>query len=290
MIDAHQHFWKLSRGDYDWMDPSNAVLYRDRSPEDLAPLMEAAGVTKTVVVQAAPTTAETHFLLEIADSTPWVAGVVGWIDLTARDAASQLGDLAQRAKFRGVRPMIQDIEDPDWMLDPVLEPALHALCEHGLCFDALVLPHHLDNLLVLLNRHPDLPVVIDHAAKPRIANGHFGEWAKAMERIARESAAHCKLSGLVTEASADWETDTLRPYCDHLLSSFGTDRILWGSDWPVVDLAGGYARWRDASLDLLSALEASERSAILGRNAERFYRLTDGSAHTPHPTIQEDSP
>jgi L-fuconolactonase len=290
VIDAHQHFWKLSRGDYHWMDPSDAVLYRDRGPEDLAPLMKAAGVTRTVAVQAATTIAETHYLLEIADATPWVAGVVGWIDLTASDAANRLGDLAQHAKFRGVRPMIQDIEDPEWMLDPVLDPALRALCEAELCFDALVLPHHLKSLLVLLNRYPDLRVVIDHAAKPRIADGHFSEWSRAMRTIAQDTAAHCKLSGLVTEAGADWETDTLRPYCEDLLSSFGSARILWGSDWPVVDLAGGYARWRDASLQLLSALDASERSAILGTNAERFYGLASGETKATHPPSHEDSP
>jgi L-fuconolactonase len=150
--------------------------------------------------------------------------------------------------------MIQDIADPDWMLGPDLAPALRTLCDAGLCFDALVLPHHLENLSEFLGRYPDLKVVIDHGAKPRIAEGEFRAWSIAMRRIANESTVHCKLSGLATEAGAGWQDDTLRPYVEHLIECFGSRRILWGSDWPVVDLAGGFNRWRGASLRLLSGL------------------------------------
>lgn len=273
MIDAHQHFWKLSRGDYAWMSSDDEVLYRDRGPEELAPLLREAGIAQSVVVQAAPTVDETRYLLEIAATNYWVAGVVGWIDLESSDAAIQLEELALDPAFLGVRPMIQDIADPDWMLKAVLAPALHALRSADLCFDALVLPHHLENLLQFLQRYPDLRVVIDHGAKPRIAEGEFGEWSQAIQRIAEETDACCKLSGLVTEAGSDWDDDRLRPYCEHLIACFGSERILWGSDWPVVDLAGGFSRWREATLRLLSGLESDERSAILGGNAERFYGL-----------------
>lgn len=277
-VDAHQHFWRLSRGDYDWLTPDLSALHRDFEPADLEPLVAAAGIDRTVAVQAAPTTAETRFLLEIADATPWIAGVVGWVDLASASAPRELEALAEHPALRGIRPMIQDIEDDDWMLGDALRPGLASLVEHRLCFDALVHPRHLPNLLVLLARNPALPVVIDHAAKPDIAGGVREPWAGDLARIARETRAVCKLSGLVTEAAAEWKPDTLRPYVDHLLDCFGPERLLWGSDWPVVELAGGFAAWRDASRELLSPLSEAERSAVLGGNAARFYGLSTEEA------------
>jgi L-fuconolactonase len=272
MIDAHQHFWKLARGDYAWLTPDLAPLYRDFLPGDLEPLRRAAGIEASVLVQAAPTSEETRFLLEIAETTPWVVGVVGWVDLEAADAADQLVALAERPALRGIRPMIQDIADPDWMLRPALEAPLRALSELGLRFDALVKPQHLPNLARLLERHPRLPVVIDHGGKPDIAGGGFGGWAEDMARLA-QSGCCCKLSGLVTEAAPGWTDEALRPYVDHLLQCFGSERLMWGSDWPVVELAGGYAAWRTASLRLLEGLDESARAGVLGENARRFYGL-----------------
>jgi L-fuconolactonase len=272
-VDAHQHFWLLSRGDYGWLTPDLEVLYRDFEPADLVPLMEGAGVERTVVVQAAPTVAETEFLLGLADATEWIAGVVGWIEMASSDAAEILDTLAAHRAFRGIRPMIQDIPDPDWMLGESLRPAFEALERRGLVFDALVKPVHLPRLLQLLERHPALEVVVDHGAKPDIAGAGFESWARDIRRIAGETAACCKLSGLVTEAASDWDDDALRPYVDHLLACFGPERLLWGSDWPVVELAGGYAAWRAASLRLLAGLTADERAAILGGNASRLYQL-----------------
>jgi L-fuconolactonase len=272
-VDAHQHFWRLSRGDYGWLTPDLQVLYRDFEPADLLPLMEGAGVGRTVVVQAAPSLAETRFLLELADATDWIAGVVGWIDMASSSAAETLEALAAHRALRGIRPMIQDIPDPDWMLDDRLTPAFEAMERCGLAFDALVKPLHLPRLLELLERHPALTVVVDHGAKPDIAGGGFETWARGIRRIARETAACCKLSGLVTEAAPDWDDSALRPYVDQLLDGFGTERLLWGSDWPVVELAGGYAAWREASLRLLADLTADERAAILGGNAVRVYQL-----------------
>jgi L-fuconolactonase len=274
VIDAHQHFWRLARGDYAWLTPDLGVLYRDFGPADLEPLMIEFDVDRSVLVQAAPSLEETQFLLEIADATSWVAGVVGWVDLDSPTAGLALAKLAGHGAVCGVRPMIQDIPDPDWMLRDALTPALRAVVEHGLAFDALIRPEHLPRLLQLLERHRDLRLVIDHAAKPAIAQGHFEPWARDIECIARETGACCKLSGLVTEAAANWSDDSLRPYCEHLFECFGAERILWGSDWPVVELAGGFARWREASLRLLSSLDASQRAGVLGGNAERFYRLS----------------
>ncbi len=273
-IDAHQHFWSLARGDYDWLTADNTVLYRDFQPEDLAPHLAGAGITHTVAVQAAPTQEETRFLIGLAETTPTLAAVVGWVDLEDANAGQSLETLAAHDVFRGIRPMIQDIADDQWMLGEALAPGLRALTELGLSFDALVLPRHLAPLLTLLKRHPDLPVVIDHGAKPAIAANGFQAWAEPMTRLASETTCLCKLSGLVTEASPAWKTEDLRPYVMHLLETFGPQRLMWGSDWPVVEMAGGFARWREASDTLLGELSETERSAILGGNAARFYRLT----------------
>jgi len=163
------------------------------------------------------------------------------------------------------------------MLGRDLDRGYRILVELDLAFDALVRPVHLPHLVRLMERHPALRVVIDHGAKPEIAAGRFDAWAEQIDRVASETAACCKLSGLVTEAAKDWNDETLRPYVDHLLACFGPTRLLWGSDWPVSLLAGGYARWRESTLRLLSDLEPDDRAAVLGGNAARFYRLPPGS-------------
>jgi L-fuconolactonase len=169
---------------------------------------------------------------------------------------------------KGLRPMLQDIDDTNWILLPAVQPALAAMARHGLRFDALVKPRHLSVIGELAQRHPDLSVVIDHAAKPDIANGSLRPWADHMARLARETPWCCKVSGLVTEARADWRTDDLRPYVDHLLATFGPDRLMWGSDWPVVTLASNYQRWREAATVLLPP---DTHEAVFGGTAARFY-------------------
>ena len=280
MIDAHQHFWRLDRGDYRWLTPALGAIHRDFLPLDLEPLLARAGISRTILVQAADTDGETDFLLEIAAETPFVAGVVGWVDLEARRAPDRIRELAARSNFVGVRPMIQDIEDPRWMLRSDLAPALECLVELDLAFEALVRPIHLPYLHEFLHRYPGLRVVVDHAAKPFVkrpasAWDGFAAWRAHLAAIARESSACCKLSGLATEADAGWEASDLRPYVDVLLETFGPARIVWGSDWPVVVLAGGYRPWWDATASLLAELTGEEREAVLGGNASRFYRLAE---------------
>jgi L-fuconolactonase len=280
-IDAHQHFWQLERGDYDWLTPSLVELYRDFAPSDLSPLMLRSGVARSVVVQAAPTVDETRFLLSLADTTPWLAGVVGWIDFESEDAAETLAELARHPRFVGVRPMVQDIADPDWLLADALTPVFEALIGLDCCFDALVRPLHLPRLHRLMQRHPALRVVVDHGAKPDIAGDRFdATWARDLVALANESGALCKLSGLVTEAAPGWSTDDIRPYAEHLLEHFGPTRLMWGSDWPVVRLARGYADWAEAAEELLSGLDTQARDDVLGGVAARFYRLdaADGGA------------
>jgi L-fuconolactonase len=270
-VDAHHHVWRIDRGDYGWLTPDLPIC-RDYGLDDLRPLLN--GITATVLVQAAPTEAETAYLLEIARcSDGLVRGVVGWTDLAACDAPARITALAGDPLLRGLRPMLQDIPDSDWILRDDVQPALRAMAAAGLRFEALVQPRHLPRLPILCARHPTLKLVIDHGAKPAIASGGFRPWADDIARVARETGAFCKLSGLVTEAAPDWHPADLRPYVTHLVTCFGPDRLMWGSDWPVVNLAGGYLRWRDTAMGLLEGLGAAERDCILGGTASAFYGL-----------------
>ncbi len=274
-IDAHQHFWTLARGDYGWLTPDLDVIYRDFTPNDLAPMLKDAGIEGTVLVQAAPTEAETEYMLSLADETPFIKGVVGWVDFEASDAATQIAALDAHPALIGLRPMIQDIADPLWMLGDALTPAFTELIARGLTFDALTLPQHLGPLRNLLARHPDMKVVIDHGSKPLIRDALLEGWAEDMAALASETNAWCKLSGLVTEAASDWTVDDLRPYVDHLLNTFGPSRLIWGSDWPVCTLASSFERWLETTDLLLCQLSSSERDAVMGGNAARAYNLRD---------------
>ena len=273
MIDAHHHLWRLARGDCGWLTPDLAPIYRDFEPEDLTPLLIAAGVTGTVLVQAAPTEAETDHLLRIASAWPMARAVVGWTDFTAPGAPIQIESLAARPGLAGLRPMIQDEPDPEWMLQPSVSRALEAMATCGLRLDALVRPNHLSALVQLIDQHPDLAVVIDHAAKPDIAADGFAAWASGITKLSLRPQVYCKLSGLLTEAGARSADADLAPYVDHLLDSFGPSRLMWGSDWPVLLLAGDYASWLAQSRRLLAALSADEQSLIFQGAATAFYGL-----------------
>ena len=275
-VDAHHHVWALSRGDYGWLQPTAALapIYRDFDLAELRPLLAAAGIDATLLVQAAPTLAETWFLLHVArDSGGLVRGVVGWADLGAADAIETLGALARDPLLKSVRPMLQDLADHEWIARPEVQPALAALPPLGVRFDALIKPLHLRSLLHVLERHPDLEVVVDHCAKPDIAGQRWQPWADDIAALARDTNAHCKLSGLVTEAGTRWSVDALRRYVDHVLDCFGPKRVLWGSDWPVVTLAASYQAWSSATDTLLAGMSPVDREAIRGGNARRFYGL-----------------
>jgi L-fuconolactonase len=273
-IDSHQHFWKVARGDYGWLTREAVPrLYRDFLPADLKPLIKDARIDRTVLVQAAQTVAETEFLLSLAHENAFIAGVVGWVDFEAADAAQTIARLAGDPKLVGLRPMMQDLPDDRWMLSPKIAPALAALRDNGLAFDALVKPRHLPVLEHFLTRQPDLRVVIDHGAKPDIAAGDIANWAASLRRIARSTKAFCKFSGLITEAGAAWTVDKVKPFVDVLLEAFGPKRLMWGSDWPVVNEAGDYASWHGAAEVLTRTLSADDRDAIFGGSAIAFYGL-----------------
>jgi L-fuconolactonase len=271
MIDAHQHVWRVARGDYGWLTPALGPIHRDFMPDDLAPLLSAHGITGTILVQAAPTVPETRFMLEVARATPFVKGVVGWVDFEATDAPDTIAALAADRLLVGLRPMVQDIADDDWLLRSTLGPALDAMAAHGLVFDALVLPRHLSRLKTLIARHPALAIVVDHGAKPLIRARVTEPWASDLAAIAAAPHVMCKLSGLVTEAAAGWQPLDIAPYAEHILKVFGPRRVLFGSDWPVVNLAGGYDRWRETALSFLTGYDGADRAAILGGNAQRLY-------------------
>lgn len=275
-IDAHQHFWSLARGDYGWLTPALGPIFRDFTPDDLAPLLARHDIQRTILVQAAPTEAETRFLLDIAAKTPLIAGVVGWCDFDAPDVTGRIAALASDPLLVGLRPMVHDIADDNWLARPSLAPAFEAMIAHDLAFDALLKPRHISAALSLLGRHPQLPVVIDHAAKPDLTKpdlvgGDLAGWHAGISALAAHPHCVCKLSGLVTEAAADWTIETLRPVTEHLLASFGPDRLIFGSDWPVVTLRADYARWFETATALLSGCSESEREAIFGGNAARIY-------------------
>lgn len=287
-IDSHCHFWSLDRGDYGWLTPDNSALapiYRDFGPDDMKPLATTAGISRYVAVQAAPTEDETVFLLNQAVTTPEIAGVVGWVDLTAEDAPERIGKLAGDPRFKGVRPMLQDIEDDEWILNAPTRAAIDAVINTGLRFDALVLPRHLGVLQRFIEANPRLPVIIDHAAKPALAapadDPRHAMWETGMTRLASIPHVHCKLSGLLTEmrpdqyASVEKAVSILQPYVDRLLEWFGPDRLVWGSDWPVLTLAGPHGFWIEVSQSLLTNLSAAGRDAIYGGNAGRFYDLNE---------------
>lgn len=275
-IDAHQHFWQPGRGDYGWMPKDDPILSRPYFPDELWPQLQAAGVQGTVLVQAAPTVAETEYMLGIADATPWVLGVVGWVDFERPSDLAEMKRLAGHPKFKGARPMIQDIPYDDWMLRDDVQWAFRAICDLGLRFDALGFPRHLANFLTILKRYPTMPVVVDHCMKPQIrekSDHHFRFWADGMSRIADETAAVVKFSALITEADADWTVEDLRPYVDHVFAAFGPERVMWGSDWPVCRLRGEYADWRAAALSLTEGLSEVDRALVYGGTAAGFYGL-----------------
>ena len=278
-IDAHQHYWRVARGDYGWLTP-DMPIHRDFGPDDLAPHLASAGIGGTVLVQAAPTEAETEYLLSIAKAEASVLGVVGWTDFEAVDASERIAALAARPKLVGLRPMVHDLADDTWLTRREIDAAFEAMERHRLVFDALTRTRHLVPLLKRLGRHPELCSVIDHASKPRIASGDLDGWQHDMRVIARETDALVKMSGLVTEAGEDWSVEALRPVVDHLIDCFGPERMIWGSDWPVLTLACSYEAWWEETTELLRDLHEDEREAVLGGNAARLYELEPAEART----------
>jgi len=273
MIDSHQHFWQVGRFDYPWMTSNLGILYRDYLPNDLISILSDNHVDKTILVQASNSVAESRWLLELASMNSFIAGVVGWVDLTSPDINTQLDELCADPKFKGVRHLVESEPSDDWLVQPAVLKGLRQLSTRGLSYDLLVHTRHLKHIPRVAESCPDLNFVIDHLAKPPITRNEIEEWSAALKPLARYANMYVKLSGLVTEANWNsWTTDDLRPYVDIALESFGPDRMMFGSDYPVCLLAASYERVLDSFREILSLSDA-DRDKIFSQNAEKFYRL-----------------
>lgn len=273
-VDAHQHFWKYSAAEYGWIDESMSALQRDFLPNDLKPELERAGFQGCVAVQVRQNLGETEWLLKLAGEWPFIVGVVGWVDLRSPELAHQLELFAKEPKFVGVRHIIQSEPDQQFLLQADFLRGVELLAEFGLTYDLLIYERHLPVALEFVGRLPEQRVVLDHLAKPRIREQVLHPWAEQMRNLASFPNVYCKLSGLVTEADwCNWSEEQIRPYLDVVFESFGAERLMVGSDWPVCTVAGTYSRTVDVVKGYLRNCPAEVRDKVLGSNAQRFYGL-----------------
>jgi len=276
IIDSHQHFWDIERMDYPWMSADMTLLYRNYLPGDLKPLMDGVGVDRTVFVQANHDLEENRWVLGLADEHDFIAGVVGWVDLTSPGVEEVLDEFAGHAKFVGLRHITHDEPDDDWIVRDDVLRGLQVVQRRGLTFDLLFRPVHLKHVPTLVERLPDLPMVIDHLAKPLIKDGAMEGWLEDMRVAASFENVFCKLSGMITEADHErWSPGDLRPYVEQVIEMFGFDRLMFGSDWPVCGLAGSYRRVFDALQDAVGRISECERDLLFGETARRFYGLME---------------
>ncbi|HEX2913120.1 MAG TPA: amidohydrolase family protein [Chloroflexia bacterium] len=273
-IDTHQHFWDLQKLDYPWMNPEQKVIYRNFYPSDLQSELEANGVDGTVTVQATHSEAETEWLLSLARSNSFIKGVVGWLDLTAPDLSERLEKMLALGPLRGVRHQVHDEPDTEWLLQPAVVNGLRTLAKRDIPYDLLLRPPHLKVLPALFEAVPDATWIIDHIAKPEIKAGIMEPWAEDIRRASAYPNVYCKVSGIITEADwANWSAAQIRPYFEVVLESFGPERLLFGSDWPVCLLAGSYSRVIQLVEELIASLSEGEKNKIWFENALRVYKL-----------------
>ncbi|GAC1425863.1 MAG: amidohydrolase family protein [Acidobacteriaceae bacterium] len=273
-IDAHHHLWRYTPIDYGWIDETMEPIRRDFLPPDLLAALASAGVDGSVAVQARQSLEETTWLLDLADDTPAIRGVVGWAPIAGEDFPSLMEQFDGRHKLKGLRHVIQGEPDENYILREDFNSGIRAMLGSGLVYDILIYERHLPQTIDFVDEHPNQTFVLDHIAKPLIAGGIIDPWATRICKLAERDNVWCKLSGLVTEA--DWKTwtpDTLKPYLDVAVEAFGPTRLMAGSDWPVCLVASGYAQWWQVLRDYFAPFTESERVAIFGRTAERVYQL-----------------
>ena len=273
-IDSHQHFWNYSAEQYPWISDAMSVLRCDHLPADLRAEQAPIGFAGSVAVQARQTLEESRWLLELAAADDGVKGVVGWVDLRADSLSAELDELAPEAKFVGVRHVVQDEPDDNFVLRPEFMRGIAALAARGLTYDLLTFPKQLPASIQLVKAFSDQPFVLDHISKPAIADGRVAPWDAQIRELAACENVMCKVSGMVTEAEwDDWTPATFAPYLDVVFEAFGADRIMIGSDWPVCRVAGNYQDTMNVVIDYISQASVDEQGAILGGNAIRFYGL-----------------
>lgn len=274
IIDSHQHFWKYDPKQHAWIDNDMAVIRRDFLPKDLKMVYTEQGVDGCVAVQADQTLAETDFLLQLADDNDFIKGIVGWIDLQASDVDGVLERYASHKKLKGWRHIVQGEADHNFLLRPDFMRGISRLEKYGHTYDILIFPHQLGATLEFVKHFPNQKFVIDHIAKPYIKDGFYDGWAVLMEEIAKYENVYCKLSGMITEADYhSWTAEQLHPYLYHSLEIFGSERIMFGSDWPVCLVAGTYGAVKSVVEDFIDHLEPHDRDMIMGENAIAFYSL-----------------
>jgi len=274
-IDAHQHFWRYSPEEYSWIDDSMRAIRRNFLPADLAPALASAQLDGSIAVQARQSIDETDWLLALADSSPGIKGVVGWVPLAAEGANIRrvLDRYDGQTRLKGVRHVLQ--AEPDaYFSNPGFNTALHEIARRNLSYDLLVYARQLPAALAWIDRHPNLRVVVDHIAKPVVDGVPRPEWRAQMRELARRPNVFCKFSGVVTEAPHwRWSVGQIRPYFETVLEAFGAQRLMFGSDWPVCLVAADYARWFATVESLVQPLSTTERDAIFGGAATAFYHL-----------------
>ncbi len=274
IVDSHVHLWRLARGDNGSLSPAMAAIYRDLEPPDLKPRLDAAGVGRAVVVQAAETLAESLFIIGLARKYSWIGGIVAWIDPASPSVDEEAAALAWNPIVKGVRPVRNDNASIAWMLDSKLESGWRALARNSLTLDILIQDWTEITLAAeLARRLPGQPIILDHCGKPDIAGKKFDPWAEHIAEMAANPNVTCKLSGLMNCAGRGATAAEVKPYAQHVLASFGANRVMWASDWPPLDLASGYAEWKALSDGLLSTLDPAERQEVYSGTASRIYRL-----------------
>ncbi len=274
-IDAHHHLWNYDPVEYDWIDDSMAVIAKDFTPEALVATLKANDIDAAITVQARQTIEETQWLLSLADRTPEMIGVVGWIDLRADDIATQVAEFKEHPKLVGFRHVIQGESDPGFMANPSFIHGLQCLADNNLCYDLLIFAHQLPASIEMLKAVPNLRVVVDHIAKPDIKGGtDFDTWAANMHEIAALPGVHCKVSGMITEADwANWSEQELARYLDVIFDAFSWERIMFGSDWPVCLVAGEYSAVKGIISNYINTLSPEQQAAVMGGNAKQFYQI-----------------
>jgi len=273
IIDTHQHYWKYDPVNYAWINDDMAVIRQDFLPADLQPVLAANGVAASIAVQADQTEQETDWLLQLADENPFIAGVVGWVDLRSPQLAERLQHYAQFSKLKGFRHVLQG-EEPSFMLQSSFVNGIAQLQAHGFAYDILIFPQHLPAALQLVQQFPEQRFVIDHLAKPYIKQGLIGEWASGMKALAAHTNVYCKISGMVTEADwRKWSAADLHPYIDTVVQAFGTNRCMFGSDWPVCLVAAAYDKWLQTVQDFFAGFSTEEQAMVFGGNAKHFYQI-----------------
>ncbi|MBF9141090.1 amidohydrolase family protein [Hymenobacter properus] len=273
-IDAHQHFWQFDAERDAWITPDMAVIQRDFLPADLQPILEQHGLDGCVAVQASQSETETDWLLDLAAEHNFIKGVVGWVDLRAENVAERLAHYAQFEKLKGFRHVLQGEADRALMLKPEFRRGITALAAQGFTYDLLVLPDQLGYAAELADLFPKQPFVLDHLAKPLIKAGELEPWRRDIQALAKRENVLCKVSGMVTEADwQQWQPADFRPYLDVVFEAFGPGRVMFGSDWPVCNVAGGYGRMHALVADYVARLSPGEQNQFWGDNATAFYQL-----------------